>query len=49
MIVIGVEMRMINPPVGMNVLVIKGLAQDIPTYSIFKGILPFLDTDFLKC
>jgi C4-dicarboxylate transporter, DctM subunit len=45
MIVIVVEIGMITPPVGMNVFIIKGMAQDVPTYSIFKGILPFLYAD----
>lgn len=48
MIVIVVEMGMITPPVGMNVFVIKGMAPDVPTYSIFKGILPFLYTDLFE-
>jgi C4-dicarboxylate transporter DctM subunit len=48
MIVIVVEMGMITPPVGMNVFVIKGMAQDVPAYSIFKGILPFLYTDVVE-
>ena len=26
----------------MNVFVIAGMAQDIPMYSIFRGIIPFL-------
>jgi C4-dicarboxylate transporter DctM subunit len=48
MIVIVVEMGMITPPVGMNVFVIKGMAQDIPTYTIFKGIVPFLYVDIFE-
>ena len=48
MIVIVVEMGMITPPVGMNVFVIKGMAQDVPTYTIFKGIVPFLLTDIFE-
>ena len=48
MIVIVVEMGMITPPVGMNVFVIKGMAQDVPTYSIFRGILPFLYMDLVE-
>ncbi len=48
MIVIVVEMGMITPPVGMNVFVIKGMASDVPTYSIFKGILPFLYMDLAE-
>jgi TRAP-type C4-dicarboxylate transport system permease large subunit len=47
MIVIVVEMGMITPPVGMNVFVIKGMASDVPTFTIFKGILPFLYMDIL--
>ena len=48
MIVIVVEMGMITPPVGMNVFVIKGMAPDVPTYTIFKGILPFLYMDLVE-
>jgi len=48
MIVIVAEMGMITPPVGMNVFVIKGMAKDVPTYTIFKGILPFLYMDLLE-
>jgi C4-dicarboxylate transporter, DctM subunit len=48
MIVIVVEMGMITPPVGMNVFVIKGMAKDVPTYTIFRGILPFLYMDLLE-
>jgi tripartite ATP-independent transporter DctM subunit len=36
------EMGVITPPVGVNVFVIKGIAQDIPIEVIFKGIMPFL-------
>jgi len=39
---------MITPPVGMNVFIIKGMAADIPTYTIFKGIVPFLITDLVE-
>jgi C4-dicarboxylate transporter DctM subunit len=48
MIVIVVEMGMITPPVGMNVFVIKGMAQDVPTYTIFRGIVPFLIMDIVE-
>jgi C4-dicarboxylate transporter DctM subunit len=48
MIVIVVEMGMITPPVGMNVFVIKGMAPDVPTYVIFKGIVPFLVMDLVE-
>jgi C4-dicarboxylate transporter DctM subunit len=41
-IVLVGEMGVITPPVGVNVFVIKGIAQDIPLEVIFKGIMPFL-------
>jgi C4-dicarboxylate transporter, DctM subunit len=48
MVVIICEMGMIVPPVGINVFVIKGMAPDVPTYSIYKGILPFVYMDVLE-
>jgi len=41
-IVLVCEMGVITPPVGVNVFVIKGIAQDVPIEKIFKGIFPFL-------
>jgi C4-dicarboxylate transporter DctM subunit len=41
-IVLIVEMGTITPPVGVNVYVIKGVAENVPLHTIFKGILPFL-------
>jgi tripartite ATP-independent transporter DctM subunit len=41
------EIGLVHPPVGMNVYVIHGLARDIPLTTVFKGIVPFLLTDFL--
>ena len=40
--VIVMEMALITPPVGMNVFAISGVAPEIPLYTIFKGVLPFL-------
>jgi len=39
--VIMMEMGQITPPIGMNVFVIAGVAKDVPTGTIFKGIMPF--------
>lgn len=39
------EMALITPPVGMNVFVIKGIAKDVPIFTIFRGIIPFLIAD----
>ncbi len=40
-----VEIGMITPPVGVNVFIIKGVAKDVPMYTIFRGIFPFLIAD----
>jgi tripartite ATP-independent transporter DctM subunit len=39
--VVMIEMACITPPVGMNVFVLSGMC-DIPMYTIFRGIFPFL-------
>ena len=41
-VVIIAEMGLITPPVGMNVFVIKGVAQDVDIGKIYLGIVPFL-------
>ncbi|MHB8964298.1 MAG: TRAP transporter large permease, partial [Saccharofermentanales bacterium] len=41
-IVLVVAMGVITPPVGMNVFIVKGVAGDIPTEKIFKGVWPFV-------
>jgi tripartite ATP-independent transporter DctM subunit len=39
------EVGAITPPVGINVFVIQGVAKDIPMYTVFRGIVPFLYAD----
>jgi tripartite ATP-independent transporter DctM subunit len=41
-IVLVTEMGVITPPVGVNVYIIKGIAQDVPLINIFRVIFPFL-------
>jgi tripartite ATP-independent transporter DctM subunit len=41
-VVLMVEMGTITPPVGVNVYVIKGVAEGVPLETIFKGTFPFL-------
>ena len=40
-VVIVIEMGLISPPVGVNVFVVKGIAEDVPMRRIFAGIIPF--------
>jgi C4-dicarboxylate transporter DctM subunit len=46
-VVLLVEMGLITPPVGPNVFIIAGVAKDVPMYSIFRGIAPFLIADIV--
>jgi TRAP-type C4-dicarboxylate transport system permease large subunit len=41
LMVIVLEMGLISPPVGVNVFVVKSIAEDVPMSEIFIGILPF--------
>ncbi len=41
LIVVVVEMGMITPPVGLNVFVVKSVAQKTPMGEIFIGVMPF--------
>ncbi len=45
--VIMIEMGQITPPVGLNVYVIAGIARDVPIYTIFRGIWPFVGAMYL--
>ena len=40
--VIMCQTGMVAPPVGINVFVISGMVRDVPMFTIYRGILPFL-------
>jgi C4-dicarboxylate transporter, DctM subunit len=42
------EIGMIFPPVGLNVYIMNGLAKDVPMSETYKGVVPFLLTDFIR-
>lgn len=41
-VVMVVELGLITPPIGMNVFIIKGMAQEVPLGRIYSGVLPFV-------
>ena len=41
-IVLVTQMGVITPPVGINVYVVNGIADDIALEKIFRGVMPFL-------
>jgi tripartite ATP-independent transporter DctM subunit len=43
-----VEIGLVHPPVGMNVYIINRLAKDVPLTETFKGVMPFLASDFIR-
>ncbi len=40
-IVLVMEMSLVTPPLGMNVIMINGIAADVPLGKIYRGVLPF--------
>jgi len=43
-----VEIGLVHPPVGLNVYIINRLAKDVPLTETFKGVIPFLLSDFIR-
>jgi tripartite ATP-independent transporter DctM subunit len=43
-----VEVGLVHPPVGLNVYIINRLAKDVPLTETFKGVVPFLASDFVR-
>lgn len=41
LVVLVVELALITPPLGMNVFIIRGVADNVPLSTIFAGVLPF--------
>ena len=39
---------MIHPPLGLNVFVLKGITPDVPIWTIYKGVMPFVAADLIK-
>ena len=47
-IVMVVEISLITPPIGLNVIVIKSMLPDVPLKTIFKGITPFFIANIVR-
>lgn len=46
--VIVIEIGMITPPIGINVMVLNAMRRDIPIQTIYKGIMPFFVADMAR-
>jgi len=47
-VVMAIEISLITPPVGLNVFVLKSIVPEVPTGTIFKGVIPFILMDILR-
>jgi TRAP-type C4-dicarboxylate transport system permease large subunit len=47
-VVVVTEISLITPPVGMNVFVLRTLLPDVPTRTVFRGVMPFIVADFFR-
>ena len=48
LIVTIVEIGLISPPVGMNLFVLSTLLPQVPTTTVFRGVLPFMSADIVR-
>lgn len=48
LIVVVVEIGLISPPVGMNLFVLSTLLPEVPTRTVFRGVLPFFVVDCVR-
>lgn len=48
LILMVVSFGMLVPPMGLNVYVVNGMAKGVPLSESFRGVLPFLVSDFLR-
>jgi tripartite ATP-independent transporter DctM subunit len=47
-VVVITEIGMITPPVGLNVFVLRGVLPDVPTRTVFRGVMPFILADLAR-
>jgi tripartite ATP-independent transporter DctM subunit len=42
LVTVMTELAVLTPPIGMNVFIVSGMVPEVPMYSIFRGIVPFV-------
>ena len=47
-VVVVTEISFITPPVGMNIVVLRGLLPEVPIRTMFKGVMPFVVADVFR-
>jgi tripartite ATP-independent transporter DctM subunit len=47
-VVCVIEISLITPPVGMNIFVLSSVMPNLPTTTIWRGVMPFVAADVLR-
>lgn len=47
-VVVVTEVSFITPPVGLNVMLLKGLLPDVSMRTLFRGVAPFVAADLVR-
>ncbi|HUE47537.1 MAG TPA: TRAP transporter large permease [Aestuariivirgaceae bacterium] len=42
------ELSLITPPIGLNIFVVRGMLPEVSTWTIIRGVLPFVAADLLR-
>lgn len=48
LVVTVAELGLITPPIGMNLFVVQGVARDLNSATVIRGILPFIVVDVIR-
>ena len=48
LVVCVIEISLITPPVGMNIFVLSSVMPQLPTTTIWRGVLPFVASDVVR-
>jgi C4-dicarboxylate transporter, DctM subunit len=46
LVIVGIGLA--APPIGLNVFVMSAIARDVPITTTYRGVLPFVATDFIR-
>ncbi len=49
LVLMTVGIGLIAPPIGLNVYVVNNLARDVPMAETYRGVIPFLIWDAIRC
>ncbi|WP_339949751.1 TRAP transporter large permease [uncultured Albimonas sp.] len=47
-VVMAVEIGLITPPLGMNLFVMRTVVRDVPLWTLYRGVAPFVAADVLR-